>query len=147
MFDKINLKKFYVANYVKETIEYIYGGINNSISIVHHFNKVKEKEIFIAITDSNEKFIGYMSLADGQLYNPLNNSVEDYEILFDNNAQNIEEYEKTYSGYINFEPLGNYNSRFIKNHMTLKLASKAINDINKQILEQKECDKMLVLKN
>ena len=38
MFEKIPLNKLYVADYVDETLEYVYGGVYKSSYIIHHFN-------------------------------------------------------------------------------------------------------------
>ena len=138
MFEKIPLNKLYIADYVNETLEYVYGGIYNSTSIIHHFNYEKHKSIFVLITDKDNNFIGYMNLFDNKIYNPLKGSFTDYE----EKRENIDNV-KDVDGFTNFEPLSNYNSKYIRPYMSIKLAKKAIYDINKQ----KEKIKSLVFKN
>ena len=137
MFKKIKLNKLYIADYVDETLEFVYGGIYRSSSIIHHFDIKKEKSIFMVVTDCENKIIGYMNLFDNKIYQPINSSLEDYEVSCENPNLSM----TTNDGYINFEPLANYSSKFIKPFMSLKLARKAINDINK-----KEDEKVKVLK-
>ena len=137
MFEKIELNKLYIADYVDETLEFVYGGIYRSSSIIHHFDIKKEKSIFMVVTDCENKIMGYMNLFDNKIYQPLNSSLEDYEVSCENPNLAM----TTNDGYINFEPLANYSSKFIKPFMSLKLARKAINDINK-----KEDEKVKVLK-
>lgn len=138
MFEKIPLNKLYIDDYVNETLEYVYGGIYNSTSIIHHFNYEKYKSIFVLITDKDNNFIGYMNLFDNKIYNPLEGSFTDYE----EKRENIDNV-KDVDGFTNFEPLSNYNSKYIRPYMSIKLAKKAIYDINKQ----KEKIKSLVFKN
>ena len=128
MFEKIELNKLYIADYVDETLEFVYGGIYRSSSIIHHFDIKKEKSIFMVVTDCENKIIGYMNLFDNKIYQPINSSLEDYEVSCENPNLAM----ATNDGYINFEPLSNYSSRFIKPFMSLKLARKAINDINRK---------------
>ena len=145
MFEKIPINKLYVANYVDETLEYIYGGIYKSTSIIHHFNLQEDKDIFMIVTDQEDKVVGYMNLFDKKIYRPMTASLEDYEVVFDGDISDMKQLERTTDGYINFEPLANYNSKFIKPLMTVRTAKKAINDINKQKEEIKI--KSLVFKN
>ena len=142
MFEKIPLNKLYIADYVGETLEYVYGGIYNSTTVIHHFEIKKEKSIFVLVIDEKENFVGYMNLFDNKIYKPIVTSLNDYEVICDN--LNIES-DKTNDGYINFEPLSNYSSKFIKPFMSVRLAKKAINDINKQ--REKEKIKSLIFKN
>ena len=144
MFEKIPLNQLYIANYVMESLEYVYSGVFKSVSIIHHFNIKKEKDIFVLVTDSKNNFIGYMSLTDGQIYQQINISLEDYEVTLEgNDLRNIKQAEKVNSGYINFEPLKNYDSKYIKPYMSYKETKKAIKDINRQIKENYENDKTI----
>ena len=61
MFEKIPLNKLYVADYVDETLEYVYGGVYKSSYIIHHFNIKKEKSIFMIVTDFKNNIVGYMN--------------------------------------------------------------------------------------
>ena len=134
MFVKITLDYLYVANYVSETLEYIYTGIYNPVTITHHFKKKSKKQVFIALMDNKQKFVGYMNLFDGQVYSEKFNSTDDYDLIVDQNDQNgIASACKTNSGYYDFEPLSNYNSKYIKPYMTLSETKKALKDINRQI--------------
>ena len=144
MFEKIPLNQLYIANYVMESLEYVYSGVFKSVSIIHHFNIKKEKDIFVLVTDSKNNFVGYMSLADGQIYQQINVALEDYEVTLDeNDLDKIKQAEKVNSGYINFEPLKNYDSKYIKPYMNYKETKKAIKDINRQIKENYENDKTI----
>ena len=144
MFEKISLEQLYLANYVMESLEYVYSGIFKSVSIIHHFNVKNEKDVFILVTDSKNNFIGYMSLTDGQIYQQINISLEDYEVTLEgNDLRNIKQAEKVNSGYINFEPLKNYDSKYIKPYMSYKETKKAVKDINRQAKEFQENDKTI----
>ena len=68
-----------------------------------------------------------MSLLDYKIYYPITSTLKDYEVICDE-----EENVQANDGYINFEPLSNYNSKYIKPLMSLKMIKKAINDINKR---------------
>lgn len=139
VFEKIPLEHLYIANYVMESLEYVYSGLFKSISIIHHFNLKKEKDIFVLVTNSKNRFVGYMSLNDRQIYQQINIALQDYEVtLEDNDLEKIKKAEKVNSGYVNFEPLKNYSSKYIKPYMSYKDAQRAIKDINRQISEQKE---------
>lgn len=128
MFEKIPLNKLYIASYVDETLEFVYGGIYKKVNVKHHFDVKKEKTIFMVVTDFENKIIGYMNLLDNKIYQPINSSLEDYEVICDDaDITTI-----TNDGYINFEPLSNYSSKYIKPFMSLRLARKAINDINRK---------------
>ena len=133
MFEKIPLNKLYVADYVDETLEYVYGGVYKSSYIIHHFNIKKEKSIFMIVTDFKNNIVGYMNLFDNKIYQPIKSSLNDFEELVDN--PNID--KATNDGYINFEPLSNYSSKYIKSFMSLRLVKKAINDINKEDVKVK----------
>lgn len=133
MFEKIPLNKLYVADYVDETLEYVYGGVYKSSYIIHHFNIKKEKSIFMIVTDFKNNIAGYMNLFDNKIYQPIKSSLNDFEELVDN--PNID--KATNDGYINFEPLSNYSSKYIKSFMSLRLVKKAINDINKEDVKVK----------
>ena len=85
VFEKIPLNQLYIANYVMESLEYVYSGVFKSVSIIHHFNIKKEKDIFVLVTDSKNNFVGYMSLTDGQIYQQINVALEDYEVTLDEN--------------------------------------------------------------
>lgn len=135
MFEKIPLNRFFVANFVDEKIEYVYGGLNRSIKVIHHFDVIKEKSLFMIVIDSSNQIIGYMNLADNIIYQPINYIKEDYEESFDT-LPNID--PKQNDGFIGFEPLSNYNSKFIKPVMSLKEAKKTLIDINKQIKTDKQ---------
>ena len=137
MFEKIPLNKLYVADYVDETLEYVYGGIYKSTCVIHHFDVKKDKSIFMIATDQFDNVIGYMNLFDNKIYHPITSSLEDYQVITDNPIIDM----NTNDGYINFEPLSNYSSKFIKPFMSLRLAKKAISDINK-----KEEEKVKLLK-
>ena len=91
------------------------------------------------VIDSSNQIIGYMNLADNIIYQPINYIKEDYEESFDT-LPNID--PKQNDGFIGFEPLSNYNSKFIKPFMSLKEAKKTLIDINKQIKTDKQ--KMLI---
>ena len=133
MFEKIPLNKLYVADYVDEILEYVYGGVYKSSYIIHHFNIKKEKSIFMIVTDFKNNIVGYMNLFDNKIYQPIKSSLNDFEELVDN--PNID--KATNDGYINFEPLSNYSSKYIKSFMSLRLVKKAINDINKEDVKVK----------
>lgn len=144
MFEKIPLNQLYIANYVMESLEYVYSGVFKSVSIIHHFNIKKEKDIFVLVTDSKNNFVGYISLNDGQIYQQINVALEDYEVTLDeNDLDKIKQAEKVNSGYINFEPLKNYDSKYIKPYMSYKETKKATKDINRQIKENYENDKTI----
>ncbi len=128
MFEKIPLNKLYVANYVDETLEYVYGGIYKSTCVIHHFDVKKDKSIFMIVTDQFNNVIGYMNLFDNKIYHPIKSSLEDYQVITDNPIIDM----TTNDGYINFEQLSNYSSKYIKPFMSLRLAKKAINDINRK---------------
>lgn len=142
MFEKIPLSNFYVANYVDETLEYVYGGISKSTTVIHHFEVAKQKCIFILIKNQIDEIVGYMNLFDNKIYNPISLIMHDYEEVYDSTEDIC---DITNDGYANFEPLSNYNSKYIKPLMSIKLAKKAIYDINKQI--EKEKIKSLIFRN
>ena len=79
MFEKIPLNRFFVANFVDEKIEYVYGGLNRSIKVIHHFDVIKEKSLFMIVIDSSNQIIGYMNLAYNIIYQPIYYITEDYE--------------------------------------------------------------------
>ncbi len=142
MFEKIPLNDIYVADFVDETLEFVYGGIYKSTTIIHHFDIKKEKSIFIWMADQDGKFAGYLNLFDNKIYKPITTSLYDYEEVFDCPSIDV---GNTNDGYINFEPLSNFNSKYIKPFMSIRLAKKAVNDINKQ--REKEKIKSLIFKN
>ena len=127
MFRKIPLDKLYVANFVDETLEFIYIGLSRKVSVIHHFDVKPEKTIFVIVENQENKLVGYMNLFDHKIYYPITSSLTDYEVICDEDA-NI----PTTDGYINFEALSNYTSKYIKPFMSLKLIKKAIDDINRK---------------
>ena len=144
MFGKIPLEQLYIANYVMESLEYVYSGLFKSVSIIHHFKTKKEKDVFVLVTNSKNQFVGYMSLTDGQIYQQINIALQDYEVtLEDNDLEGIKKAEKVNSGYINFEPLKNYSSKYIKPYMSYKDVQKTIKDVNRQIMENNEKEKTI----
>lgn len=144
MFGKIPLEQLYIANYVMESLEYVYSGLFKSVSIIHHFKTKKEKDVFVLVTNSKNQFVGYMSLTDGQIYQQINIALQDYEVtLEDNDLEGIKKAEKVNSGYINFEPLKNYSSKYIKPYMSYKDVQKTIKDVNRQIMENDEKEKTI----
>ena len=144
MFGKIPLEQLYIANYVMESLEYVYSGLFKSVSIIHHFKTKKEKDVFVLVTNSKNQFVGYMSLTDGQIYQQINIALQDYEVtLEDNDLEGIKKAEKVNSGYINFEPLKNYSSKYIKPYMSYKDVQKTIKDVNRQIIENDEKEKTI----
>ena len=144
MFGKIPLEQLYIANYVMESLEYVYSGLFKSVSIIHHFKTKKEKDVFVLVTNSKNQFVGYMSLTDGQIYQQINIALQDYEVtLEDNDLEGIKKAEKVNSGYINFEPLKNYSSKYIKPYMNYKDVQKTIKDVNRQIMENDEKEKTI----
>lgn len=146
VFEKIPLEHLYIANYVMESLEYVYSGVFKSVSVIHHFNVKKEKEIFILVTNSKNHFVGYMSLTDGQIYQQINITLQDYEVTLDSNdLEGIKKAEKVNSGFTNFEPLKNYSSKNIKPYMNYKDAKKAIRDINRQGVEHESKTKIIKL--
>ena len=142
MFEKIPLNDIYVADFVNETLEFIYGGIYKSTTVIHHFEIKKEKSIFIWMADQNGKFAGYLNLFDNKIYKPITTDLNDYEEIYEQLSIDV---ENTNDGYINFEPLANYSSKYIKSFMSIRLAKKAISDINRQ--REKEKIKSLIFKN
>ena len=142
MFEKIPLNDIYVADYVDETLEYVYGSIYKQTTIIHHFDVKKNKSIFIWMADQNGKFAGYLNLLDQKIYKPITTSLNDYEEVYDSFNLGV---GNTNDGYINFEPLKNFSSRYIKPYMSIKLVKKALLDINRQ--REKEKVKSLIFKN
>ena len=145
MFKKISLEQLYVANYVMESLEYVYSGLFKPVSIIHHFNIKKEKDIFILVTNAKNNFVGYMSLTDGQIYQQLNMNLQDYEVTVDiENKEALKQAEKVNSGFINFEPLKNYDSKFIKSYMSIRETKKAIKEVNSRIQDEQPKTKHFV---
>lgn len=147
VFEKFPLKQLYMANYVNESLEYVYSGLFKSVSIIHHFNINYEKDVFILVNDDKNNFVGYMNLNDSQIYQQINIALDDYEVTLDEKDEDkIKQAKKVNNGYVNFEPLKNYTSKYIKPYMSYKDIKKAVKDINRQILEVQEQDKTIKLR-
>lgn len=142
MFEKIPLNDIYVADFVDETLEYVYGSIYKQTTIIHHFDVKKNKSIFVWMADQNGNFAGYLNLLNQKIYKPLTTSLKDYEEVYDSFSLDV---GNTNDGYINFEPLKNFSSRYIKPYMSIKQTKKALFDINRQ--REKEKVKSLIFKN
>ena len=83
MFEKIPLNKLYVANFVDETLEFVYIGLSKKVSVIHHFDVIREKSIFVIVENQENESIGYMSLVDYKIYYPIKSSLKDYEVICD----------------------------------------------------------------